>query len=215
MKSDETLEYFKNLPSSLFTFDIPKSHQYSHLHNFENLYKESTDEFWKDLGDITKKLLDMDSLKTPKFVFLCGTPGSGKTHIAVGLYRAMVEKIGFASGGGVLFKPFMSMVADIISGFSENIPTRDALALYTKNKWLFLDDFSSSEKVFIKDSFEYQLFRDIALNRWDSGGTLITSTNLEADALNRQFHGVFGEYVMSRLSDSFVINFPDQDLRKK
>ena len=213
--SDPVLKYFKGIPSSLFTFEVPKIHHDSHLHNFKDMYREDNPEFWKDLDSLSKNLLSMGAKKVPKFIFLCGCPGSGKTHIVVGLYRAMVEKIGFAHGGGALFVTFPDMVADIISGFADDIPTRDALAEYTKNRWLFIDDFTASEKVFKQDSLEYQLFRDIILNRWDSDSVLVTSTNLVDPVLMKKLEEVFGDHLVSRLSDNTTLVFPYEDIRKE
>ena len=60
---------------------------------------------------------------------------------------------------------------------------------------------------------EFQIFRDIVLNRWESEATLITSTNLESEALQIQLKKLFGDYIQSRLSDSIIVQFPDEDLR--
>ena len=215
-KSAETLEYFKTLPSSFYTFGIPKAHHDSHLYNFENLYTRDNNDFWVKIKDTTKKFLTLDTIKCPRYLFLCGEPGSGKSHYAVGLYRAMLQKRGLGSGGGgVFFTSYMNMAREIIAGFQDDIPLRVSLDGYLADRWLFLDDFTSSDRIFKTDSMEFQLFRDIIINRWDSEKTLITSSNLESDILMKKLNEMFGDYLVSRLSDSIVLQFPDDDLRKK
>jgi DNA replication protein DnaC len=214
-KSLETLEYFKTLPSSLYSFGIPHIHSDSHLYNFNNPYTDDNNDFWIKLKDTTEKFMTLDIKQCPRYLFLCGCPGSGKTKYAVSLYRAMLQKRGLGSGGGgVFFTSFINMAMEIILGFKDDMPLRVSLEGYLEDQWLFLDDFTSSERIFKKDSMEYQLFRDIIINRWDSGKTLITSSNLESDILMKKLDEMFGDYLVSRLSDSVVIQFPDDDLRK-
>ena len=214
-EAEKTLEYFRAIPSNDWDMDIPPAHYGSHLYNFGNPYTEDNDEFWIKVRELTEIMLLLDISKCPRLVALCGQPGSGKSHLEVGLYRAMLHKTVFAGGGGVFFSPFMTMVTDIISGFGDKVYIREALSEYTKNKWLFLDDFSATEKVFKKDSMENQIIRDLLIERWDTGQTLVTSTNLDAETLLKDIEEMFGEHIGSRVSDSIIIQFPDDDLRKQ
>jgi hypothetical protein len=79
---------------------------------------------------------------------------------------------------------------------------------------LFIDDFTVSEKVFKKDSMEFVAFQQIIINRWETGRTLITSTNLHGSVLMKTLQGLYDPHVSSRLKDSVIIEFPNQDLRK-
>jgi DNA replication protein DnaC len=219
-KAEETLKYFKTLPSSFYTFGIPKAHYASHLYNFVNPYTEDNDVFWVKIRETTERFMTLDTAACPRFLFLCGCPGSGKTHYAVGLYRAMLKQRGLGSGGGgVFFTSFMSMVKNIIHNLNlpeeERIPIRVSLEAYLADRWLFLDDFTSSERVFKQDSMEFRLLRDIVINRWDSERTLITSSNLEAGILKDKLKEMFGDYLVSRISDSIILQFPDDDLRQR
>jgi DNA replication protein DnaC len=218
MNSEKTLEYFKTINSSLWDSNIPKAHDQSHLYNFKNPYTKVEDKFWVTLRETTETLLSMDIKKCPRYIFLCGRAGSGKSHYEVGLYRAMLDKLKLADGGGVSFEAFSVAIHRILETFS-GAPLYEwdmrTPEFYKKQNWLFLDDFTASEKVTDRNSYDYKFFREILLDRWNSERTLITSTNIEGEILLKSLTKLFDDYVVSRLSDSVIIQFPDQDLRQE
>ena len=99
--------------------------------------------------------------------------------------------------------------------FSEHIPLRTSLQGYTQAKWLFLDDFTSSERVLKENSLEYNIFRDIIIDRYETKHILITSSNLSSLDLIPELDRLFGNYISSRLSESKIVQFPEIDMRRK
>ena len=203
---------FKKIESSFILNGIPAIHANSHLHNFENKY-EKQHGFYKILIDTADLLLKTPS-KFPQFVFLCGTPGNGKSHYLIGLYRALVHQIGYAQGDGASYYPFTGLAQEIIAGFKDNIPIRTAMSAYTQPKYMFLDDFTASERIMKVDSLEFTVFRDIILDRYDKGHHLIASSNFGSIELLSEIDKLFGSYVTSRLANSKIIQFPNIDLRR-
>lgn len=202
---------FKSIISSLYSTGIPSCHLYSSFSNFENKYDEK---FYEVLYKITNQILAMDLSSSSKFLFLCGNTGSGKTHFMVSLYRAMIHKLQYSQGDGALFTTFAGLAQEVISLFSQNIPLRTSLAEYLRARWLFIDDFTSSERVLKENSLEFNMLRDILLDRHEKGRMLITSTNIDSVDLMAEIDRLFGSYVTSRLANSTVVQFPKIDLRK-
>jgi DNA replication protein DnaC len=205
---------FKKIESSYVLSGIPVTYKDSHLYNFENKYDKKYAAFWNSLVQ-TATLMLAEPAKFPKFVFLCGTPGNGKTHYLIGLYRALVHQMGYSQGDGASFYTFASLAQEIIAGFAENIPIRTAMATYTQARYLFIDDFTASERILKANSLESTIFRDIVLDRYDKGYHLITSSNFNSIELMSELDKLFGDYVTSRLANSKVIQFPEKvDFRK-
>lgn len=210
-----TKNLFKDIQSSNIVTGLPAYHYQSTLHNFEDEYSHRDKKFYESLKSVTDKLLDIDSQDNPRYVFLCGVPGSGKTHFMVGLYKALVAKLGYIQGEGTMFTTFAGLSQEIIGMFSDNIPLRTSLQGYTQARWLFLDDFTSSERVLKENSLEYNMFRDILIDRYETKRTLITSSNLSSVDLVPELDRLFGNYISSRLSDSKIIQFPEVDMRRR
>lgn len=202
----------KDIPTSIISAGIPNSHLTCHLYNFQNKYKDPS--FIMSLLALANMVLDMDLLKTPRYIFLCGDPGSGKSHFMIGLFRAMVKKIGYCQGNGPLFIPSSVLAEEMIGLFKENIPLRIGLGEYENSRWLFLDDFTSSERVLKEGSLEHTILRDILLDRYDKNYTLITSCNFHSSELLTELDRLFGAYLTSRLSQSKLVQFPSIDLRQ-
>jgi len=223
-EAELTLEYFKSpeCKAKGWTNGVPRDHWGSSLANFENRYSKSTSKFWSQLRDITKRILTKDLKQCPRYVFLCGSPGSGKTHFEAGLYQALLYKFIYAGAGGVWYTTFTHIMQDIHEDYSEQIRIKEALegcvrksvGAYTIEDFLFIDDFTASEKVFKRDSMEHIALQQLILNRWDTGRTLITSTNLPGDMLIETLGKVYTTHIASRLENSVIIDFPNQDFRK-
>lgn len=205
---------FKKIPSSLAVAGLPAPHYGSHLSNFDNKYPDRNKDFFNRIEHLVNLFLELNVAKCPRYVFLCGCPGSGKTHFMVGLYRAMIEKLGFSQGDGALFVGFKDLAEEIIATFQQNLPIRTVLAGYTQSQYLFVDDFTASERIFKENSLEFITFRDILLDRYERTNTLITSSNLNAEDLVSELDRMYGGYLTSRLADSIIIQFPEVDFRK-
>lgn len=194
---------------------IPPCHYDSHLYNFDDIYKKKDPFFYKKLCDLTEDFLTLDVKKVPRYVFLAGFPGSGKTHYQVGLYRALAKKLGYLQGDGVIFTTYTGLAQEMIELFKENIPLRIGMQGYMDAKWFFIDDFTSSERVLKVDSLESTMLRDILIDRYEKGYTLVTSSNLSFVDLTTKLNAMFGDYIVSRLNDSKIIQFPEIDMRKQ
>src|SRR3989304_4974232 len=112
---------FKHIETSFVNSGIPAYHTNSFLSNFDHKYKniDKQDKFYNSLIELTESVLSNEK-QLPKYIFLCGTPGSGKTHFMVGLYRALIHNIGYVQGDGALFITFANMAQEIISLFKDN-----------------------------------------------------------------------------------------------
>ena len=207
---------FSKIETSHFLSGIPVTHKDSHLSNFENKYEKERGgkALWGHLLELARVLLE-EPKTFPKFTFLCGKPGNGKTHYCVGLYRALVHLLGYAQGGGASFYTFAALNAEIIAGFKENIPIRVAMQNYTQARFLFLDDFTATERILKTNSMEQTLLRDIILDRFDRNLHLITTCNFSSLEILPEIDRMFGDYVVSRLNSSLkVIQFPSVDFRR-
>lgn len=206
---------FKHIETSFVNSGIPQYHIDSFLSNFEHKYinVDKQNKFYSSLIELTEMILNSENTLS-KYIFLCGAPGSGKTHFMVGLYRALIHKIGYVQGDGALFITFANLAQEIISLFKDNIPLRTSISGYTQSKWLFIDDFTSSERMLKEDSLEFNIFRDILIDRYEKGFHLIASSNFSSIDLLSQLDRLFGAYITSRLSASKIIQFPNIDLRR-
>jgi DNA replication protein DnaC len=206
---------FSDLPSSLYTWNIPRQHWGTHLSNFENRYDRYDEKLYPKLESIAENLLTFNMDKNPRFVFVCGAPGNGKTHFLVGLYRALIASKGYAAGDGVMYIEFREMISEIIAGFDEKIPIRTALSAWTRPRIIIMDDVTSNERIFKEGSLEQTILRDLLIERYESKGVLVLSSNLTWKDLQHEFDRIFGDYVSSRMSDSIVVEFPRVDFRRK
>jgi len=191
---------------------VQPDHHRSFLTNFENRYDGNLIEKLDCIaGDIINDTLDS------RYIFLCGTPGSGKTHFLVGLFRAKALKDDGVIGTECsLYIQFPSLITEIIEGFRETPSTRLGLAKYLTIKYLFIDDISKGERVLDKDKMESQVFRDMLLDRFENKKYLIATSNYSSTELKRMIRSVFGDYVISRVASSGIfIDFPKTDFRKK
>ena len=191
---------------------VQPDHYNSHLNNFEDRYDGK---LFEKLDYVCSSLLD-DKLEQ-RFIFLCGTPGCGKTHFLVGLFRARAFKDGGLLGTEhSLYIQFPNLITEIIEGFSQSHSTRVGLLPYLTPKYLFVDDISKSEKMIDPNKMEYQIFKDILLDRFENKRLLVCTSNFTSIELKRMIKGTFGEYVLSRVeSAGFFLDFPRIDFRRE
>lgn len=190
---------------------VQPDHYDSHLHNFEARYDEKL---------FQKLLTAADQIINDKFeqryLFLCGSPGSGKTHFLVGLFRARVAKDkGVMGSNFAVYIQFLSLITEIIEGFQQTHSTRIGLLPYLTPRFLFMDDISKSEKIVDPVKMEFQVLKDILLDRFENKRVLVSTTNFSSSELKRMIRSAFGEYVASRIeSTGDFIDFPKQDFRR-
>jgi DNA replication protein DnaC len=152
-----------------------------------------------------------------RFVFLTGTPGSGKTHSLIGIFRSKVmQDQGVMGADHSLYLPFATLITEIISSFSDTPSTRTSLSKYLAVKYLFIDDISRGERTVDPARIEGQVFRDLMLDRYENEKFLVCTSNYDKKELLRMISGVFGAYIHSRVSSSSIfLEFPVGDFRKE
>lgn len=189
---------------------IPKVHQANSLANFDNYYTKS---FYEDLEKVALQIVE--GKFKHNYLILCGSPGSGKSHYLVGLYKALVGKLGYIHGDGALFISFGEMMSEMIVRFGDTAhSTRELLIEYWSSKYLFLDDITSTERVFKSDSMENTIFRDTLIERWDANKVLLFTSNFSREDLIKFITTSYGQYVASRVvSSAYIVEFPKKDFR--
>jgi DNA replication protein DnaC len=189
---------------------VPRAHQTNSLENFENYY---TKEFYEDLEKIALQVVE--GKFKHNYLILCGSPGSGKSHFLVGLYKALVGKLGYIHGEGALFITFSDLMSEMIVRFGKEVHSmRELLVEYWGSSWLFLDDITSTERVFKADSMENTVFRDTLIERWDKQKYVAFTSNFLREDLIKFITTSYGSYVASRvISSATIIEFPKKDFR--
>lgn len=150
-----------------------------------------------------------------RFILLTGAAGSGKSHCLVSLFRMMVAKNhGVFGADAALYLQFPKLIQEIIEGFKDKVNTRTALQTYFDARYLFIDDFSKSERVMDPTKIEGQVLYELLMDRFESAKTLIATTNYKYDDFCRMLKSVYGGHVESRVRSScHVVEFPNMDIR--
>jgi DNA replication protein DnaC len=121
-------------------------------------------------------------LATAENVLIFGPPGVGKTHLAIGLGRAVVE-----AGHSVLFTSATALLAALAKAESEG-QLADRLTFYSKPKLLVIDELGYLP--FERRSAH--LFFQLVVRRYERASTLITTNQLVT-----QWGTVFGDEVLA------------------
>jgi len=108
-----TKNIFKHIQSSSIISGLPAYHHSSDLHNFGDKYSHRDKKFYESLKVVVDSLLDIENQNASRYIFLCGIPGCGKTHFMVGLYKALVAKLGYIQGDGAFFTTFANLSQEI------------------------------------------------------------------------------------------------------
>lgn len=132
----------------------------------------------------------------------------------IGLYRALVAKLGYIQGDGACFSTYPVLAQEMIGNFKEGIPLRKGMEAYLQSSWLFLDDITSTERIFRENSLEHIMMQDILVDRYERNTCLVVSCNLDKSNLMTNLRNLFGAYIISRLNDCKIIEFPKHDFRK-
>lgn len=146
------------------------------LEEFDFKFQPSVDQ------KLVKELATGRFVANAENVLIFGPPGVGKTHLAIGLGRAVVE-----AGHVVLFTSATALIASLAKAESEG-QLHERLAFFTKPKLLLIDELGYLP--FEKRSAH--LFFQLVARRYERGSTLITTNQLVT-----QWGTVFGEEVLA------------------
>ena len=144
--------------------------------------------------------------ESPKGLLMQGVVGCGKTHVALGVLRGVIEK-GFTG----LYFNMVDLLSEIRATFSNDSPIseNDLIREVLEPDLLVLDDLGAENtSAFVNDRLYL-----IVNRRYESCKPILVTTNLTIDELSRKL----GERTVSRLCemcDRFA-GFPDEDYRKK
>lgn len=115
-------------------------------------------------------------------VLLFGSPGVGKTHLAIGIGRACVE-----AGHSVLFTTAVALIAALSKAETEG-SLADKIAFFAKPKLLIIDELGYLP--FERRSAN--LFFQLIAKRYERGSTLVTTNQVVT-----QWGHVFGDDVLA------------------
>lgn len=144
------------------------------LEDFDFKFQPSVD------GKLVKELATGRFIANAENVMLFGPPGVGKTHLAIGLGRAVVE-----AGHSVLFTTAMNLITSLSKAETEG-QLHDKLGFYAKPKLLVIDELGYLP--FEKRSAH--LFFQLVSRRYERGSLLITTNQAVT-----QWGAVFGDDV--------------------
>lgn len=144
------------------------------LDDFDFKFQPSVD------AKLVKELATGRFVANAENVMLFGPPGVGKTHLAIGLGRAVVE-----SGHSVLFTTATSLITMLAKAESEG-QLHDRLGFFAKPKLLIIDELGYLP--FEKRSAH--LFFQLVSRRYERGSLLITTNQAVT-----QWGTVFGDDV--------------------
>jgi DNA replication protein DnaC len=144
------------------------------LDDFDFKFQPSID------GKLVKELATGRFIANAENVMLFGPPGVGKTHLAIGLGRAVVE-----AGHSVLFTTAMNLITSLSKAETEG-QLHDKLAFYAKPKLLIIDELGYLP--FEKRSAH--LFFQLVSRRYERGSLMITTNQAVT-----QWGAVFGDDV--------------------
>ena len=146
------------------------------LEEFDFKFQASVDQ------RLVRELATGRFLATAENVLIFGPPGVGKTHLAIGLGRAVVE-----AGHSVLFTSATALLAALAKAETEG-QLAERLTFYSKPKLLVIDELGYLP--FERRSAH--LFFQLVARRYERASTLITTNQLVT-----QWGTVFGDEVLA------------------
>lgn len=147
-----------------------------------------------------------DDLLTAQGLVLCGAPGRGKTHLAVGLLRRLVLE-GRRTGVPIRIRyvepnQLLQTMKAQLGGVEGD---RVDLARLVDVDVMLIDDL-----ILPRTEFERSVLDELITRRWQRGGPTLVTTNLAQG----EIEGNLSPRVVSRLADRWL-QIPGSDLRRK
>lgn len=178
---------------------IPSRYEYSTLDTFE-LYPDV-----RDVVNKAKTFVKNYSQRSYGGLFIYGSTGSGKTHIAVGILKALIEQ-----GFDGVFYNIVDLLDEIRSTYDPNNPVnpKSRLEQDMKRQVIVLDDFGVQKtSAWVADRLYAIINR-----RYQDCKTLIITSNYKLDDLKVKID----DRIYSRMNEMLdPIEFKSNDFRRR
>jgi len=150
----------------------------------------------------TKFLVD------PVDIVLTGSPGTGKTHLAVAILRELVRESKIRRDAHARFVPVPELLAEIRASYRDDGPDeRDIMDRYSQLPYLVLDDLGAEKTTEWSITTLYLIID----RRYRDMRPTVVTTNLTLD----QIAGTLSERISSRLASGKIITIKAPDYRMK
>lgn len=157
---------------------IPQSHWKCDFKTFDF-------ESYPELKDIVLRFFAGEHF----WIYLHGEPGRGKTHLAVALHRAIVQKVGWESTDSSTIIEWSELCREVKKSFS-NYSYEDLMDAYCEAETLILDDVNGKLA-----EFQVRMLEDVIRNRFSLNRRLIITSNEPFET----FLSWFGAHEVSRI----------------
>lgn len=167
-----------DIPTCDVVNGIPSSHYDKHLSNYD--FRGN-----KQLKVLTCKFLAGERC----WLYLHGRTGTGKTHYAVGVHRAIVAACGFEGADSSTFCTWADLIHDIRDSFERK--NYDQLVdVYLECDTLIIDDLTGH-----LTDFQVRFLEEVVRRRHANGRRLLITSNEPFET----FLGRFSEHEISRI----------------
>ncbi len=158
------------------------------------------------LNDFTHKgvLYLRETLKDRRSVFLSGTQGIGKTHLAAALVNSLLVELASERGYEVLWVRSTDLLLELQSCFGGKGDMRGVINKYKRCELLVLDDFGA-ERI---SEWSLSAIYSILAERVDELRATIVTSNLNLDVIDE-----FEPRLASRLAEFATLTLPPVDRR--
>lgn len=148
--------------------------------------------------EIAKKTI-ISAFENNESIVLAGSPGVGKTHLAVAITKNVIEK-----GKSAIFAPYVSLISDLKNSFSgtSSVSTSDMRKTLKDVDCLTLDDVGQELVTNYASEFLFELVND----RYNSCKQLVITTNCKspedlAEKIDKVTESKRGKFIVRRLRD--------------
>lgn len=189
------------MKSSSSVYGLPRSHWHCHLSNYKH-------DPAGNLEAHTEHFTQLITANKHPHVLMTGPPGTGKTHLGVGLWRWAVAELGDIKAATWVHIPSFCDTVKRTYGLQEG-QTPDVWQEFTevRRRLYILDDIAGRELT--PHEVNNILARLIGIV-YEQGAALVMTTNLSVEELGTIFH----PHEMSRmLADGEVWQFTGEDHR--